>query len=284
MAFVLCLVCVSCQDDSTPNPNDGEMVEVTFNVNPFEIGVEPMDALASRSGGVPANESVSEINYYIIKNSNQKMWQGKQLLETDGDEFGTIKLWLPEGEYSINMVAFKPGGRSDLTWLERDKRLFFIVDDRDMFGVYNYPATISATSPTVDITLPRTTGKLVVNFTDERIDPEIKSIDIRGTVVNAIYPQSNELSSSSNFTQSLNVVNGHVDGWERFIIPQTNCSLTIGVVDEFGNELGTTNLKFNVYANRRTIISGKLMDVIQQRPLTITIDDEWGDDVNVPLK
>lgn len=40
----------------------------------------------------------------------------------------------------------------------------------------------------------------------------------------------------------------------------------------------------NIYKNRRTIISGKLFDVLNNRNFTITIADEWGNDVNIPIE
>lgn len=66
--------------------------------------------------------------------------------------------------------------------------------------------------------------------------------------------------------------------------PREKSYIEISLIDADNNELGTTNVTYSIYQNRRTIIHGNLTDVIKQKPFVITITDDWGTDVDVPLK
>ena len=62
------------------------------------------------------------------------------------------------------------------------------------------------------------------------------------------------------------------------------CMISCAEHDADDAEIGETHVKFQISKNRRTISHGNLLDVIKQKPFTITISDDWGTDVDVPLK
>ena len=68
------------------------------------------------------------------------------------------------------------------------------------------------------------------------------------------------------------------------MLPQTGRSVTLTLFDSSGAELGSTSVAVSFYQNRKTIVEGNLLDIISQKPFAITVTDDWGEDVVVPLE
>ena len=69
-----------------------------------------------------------------------------------------------------------------------------------------------------------------------------------------------------------------------YVLPQTNRSVNFTIYDKAGAKLGSTSVRVDFYQNRRTIVSGNLLDIISQKPFSITVTDDWEDDVIIPLQ
>ena len=58
--------------------------------------------------------------------------------------------------------------------------------------------------------------------------------------------------------------------------PSTNSTLTLYVLKTGNVVTKSKTIKYNVYANRRTVITGELFGGDQ--PFTVTVEDTWGSD------
>lgn len=305
-AFVLCMV--SCANNDADIAPTDDLVQMQFNVNALNVDNEPMNAKrapgATRAAGdtgtdgtetgetaTPLSSKVNEINYIIQNVSTGKTYQGKQTPTDAGDEFGTIKLWIAPGTYKTFITAqniVDGDGGTFLTGLKYDGYSFAYIYNinRDVFYYLDKQLTISKDMPSVDVNMSRENGKVVLQLTDD-FPEEIKSIKLTFSV----QPAWNCESSSTYNLQfppkqeiTLPVKDGKVAEWGFFMHPGKDHTLTIAMIDADDNELGTTNVTYSIYQNRRTIIHGNLTDVIKQKPFVITISDDWGTDVDVPLK
>jgi hypothetical protein len=69
-----------------------------------------------------------------------------------------------------------------------------------------------------------------------------------------------------------------------YVLPQAGRTLTLSIYDDLGTELGTTSVPVSFYRNKRTIVEGNLLDVINQKSFVVTGSDEWDSDVVVPIQ
>lgn len=284
-AFVLCMV--SCANNDADIAPTDDLVQMQFKVGALDVNNEPMNAKrapgATRAAGdgtetgeteTPLSSKVNEINYIIQNVSTGKTYQGKQTPTDAGDEFGTIKLWIAPGTYKTFFTAqniVDGDGGTFSTGLKYDGYSFAYVYaiNRDVFYYLDKQLAITKDMPSVDVNMSRENGKVVLQLTDD-FPNEIKSIKLNFSVqpalnceqlstYNAQFPPKQEIN--------LPVKNGKVEEWGFFMHPGKNLTLTISLIDADNNELGTTNVTYSIYQNRRTIIHGNLTDVIKQNHL-----------------
>ena len=179
---VLMLGLAACIKDNDPVSPQVENVQVKFNVKALDVGIQPLDAPLTRSGGSRAAASavLTEIQYYLKNKATGKTYMGTQALSTVGaDEFGTIPLWVPPGTYLLVFVgvgADNPTGTVKM-YDEKDYNKVMVgLHDRDAFYLRT-ETTIGKETGQIDVNLFRMNGKLVIKLNDV-VPVEIKKIKV----------------------------------------------------------------------------------------------------------
>ena len=137
--------------------------------------------------------------------------------------------------------------------------------------------------------LTRLNGALVIRLNDE-IPSDIGKIKVSLNYYpewiisdgKAIYEGNDGFATS--FSDELTIKNSSVEEYIYYVLPQTGRSVTLTLFDSSGAELGSTSVAVSFYQNRKTIVEGNLLDIISQKPFAITVTDDWGEDVVVPLE
>lgn len=259
----------------TQEPQSGELVKVTFNVSSLDVNVEPMT-----KSSVNASDGLTRIDYMFIGNSGTK--SGTQTIAANPDDFGTIELWLSPGTYTAQIAGF--AGNDGM--IEKSGSDYYIYADNTDTFFYKQSLTID-TGNSYNIQLERLTGQLIIDITDESVSNEIKGYSVGFSPYNNYYIKNGLSMSSSRLTKTINVQDGAFPDFTYFMFqpPVDNVTeLTISLIASDNSVLGQTIVGYKIYQNKKTIIRGNILDVITQKGLTITYNDEWGTDVIVPLQ
>lgn len=270
-AIALVLATSACS--KTQEPQSEELVKVTFNVSTLDVYSEPMT-----KSSVNASDGLTRIDYVIMNNATTKT--GTQTIEESPDEFGTIELWLSPGTYTAQIAGFAGDGQ-----------LYKSGTDY-LLSTYNSDTFFCKETLTIDsgnaysIKLERLTGQLVIDITDESVSNDIKGYSVEFMPYPTYYIKTGVTTSpSSRITQNINVQDGTFPDFTYFTFQAPIAQeLTIKLVASDDSVLGQTIVGYNIYPNKKTIIRGNILDVITQKGLTITYNDEWGTDVIVPLQ
>ncbi len=285
----------SCSQEEPTLESSEKLVEVKFNVKALDINVESMNTRSmTRSTSNASSSSLTYIQYYLQNTVTNKLYTGEQKLSIVGSGFGTIPLWVPAGTYNFAFMGYgenNPDGTAKMYIAESptSPNSYIDVKDKDVFYNITSSAAISTTDTLVDINISRLNAKLVLRLNDT-IPSQISKIKAKITYfprfnLNTNYATYNNTTGAATSTESfLTITNGVVNEFGFFVLPQSNATLTLTVYDDATNELGSYAMKLAFYKNRRTIVDGNLLDVINQKPFEITVSEDWGDDYQVPLK
>lgn len=289
--LVLCLslACItSCTKDETESLSNNE-VQVQFNVKTLNVDVEPIVRTRTTS---TASSVLNSLQYWFYNGTTRKIIQGSQSLATDGDKFGTLSLMLSPGDY-YGMIWGTNANNADGTFSiamgdSYTSTSKFTMFDKEVF-FNNTKYTITAATKNQDVTLSRLVGKLVLKLTDTSIPTDVAKIKISFGYYKrwAIYDDEATTDAQGfqdDFSKELTYSSTSIDEFDLFMLPQSNKTMIISIFDASGNQMASTNVPFSIYKNKRTVISGNLFDVLNQRPFTVNVVDTWDEDVNVPLQ
>ena len=233
--------------------------------------------------------SLTKIYYYLKEKTTKKVYTGEQNIGDMGGVFGEISLWLPAGNYEIFVFGYgvnnpkgsvtihlnKSTGAPNIT--HKDKDSFYLKMER----------YISVEDSHIDVNLTRLNSMLVIKLNDD-VPSDIETIKANMSYY-PVYESDTEkvtyISTSDNYSKmesSLVIKNGRVEEFGFYVLPQ-NVKLHLSVYDINNKELGLTTIPISLYKNRKTIVEGNLFDVITQKPFNVTISDEWGENVIVPI-
>lgn len=286
LSMVLLLGLVACSNDNEISPVNEKGHEVVFNVSTLDVSVEPMSRATS-----PASDVLTNISYCVKNTVTKKVYEGTQSLTNAGSNFGIIKLWLPLGNYEATFFGYgekNVNGSARMYYDDDYNSLWVDVKNKDSF-IKTEEVTIEQDMTNIDMNLTRLNGALVVRLTDE-IPTDIGKIEINlgyfpkwSVYDEQAYYEGND-GLTTKFTDELTISNSLVDEYVYYVLPQTNRSVNFTIYDKAGAKLGSTSVRVDFYQNRRTIVSGNLLDIISQKPFSITVTDDWEDDVVIPLQ
>lgn len=289
------LACLtSCSKENGLESPEAEKVQVKFNVQALDVNVEPMKAnsMAMKVGTRAAATTVlTNIQYYLKNTTTGKTYSGEQTLASAGSDFGNIALWIPAGTYQITFFGYGASNSngSALMYVDNDYNKTYVnVKDKDSFFL-NTETTISDATNQVDVNLSRLNGKLVIKLNDV-IPSDIKKIKAKLSYLPlydvtkgyAITEGSNGIATIME--SYLTIQSSAANEFGFYVLPQAGRTLTLSIYDELGTELGSCSVVVSFYQNKRTIVEGNLLDVINQKPFAVTVSDVWDTDVNVPLQ
>ena len=272
-ATALVLATSSCTK-TQESIESGELVKVTFNVSAFDVNVEPMTKTS-----VNASDGLTKLDYLIV--SSGKSINGTQTISANPDEFGTIELWLSPGTYT----AYFAGYAGDGVLRDAGNKEYRIQTTNAETFYFKNTLTISASENTYNIQLERLSGKLVIDITDENVPNDIKGVKVSFAPVD-IYQVKDELTiTSTAITNDINVANGVFPEYGYFMFATQRAEdLLFQLIASDNSVLGECYVQYNIYKNKKTIVRGNILDIITQKGLSITYNDEWGTDVVVPIK
>lgn len=283
MALLLALV--SCSNDNEFTSEE-KACEVMFNVSTLDVEVEPMSRAT-----VVASDALTDIHYFIKNTVTNQVYTGTQTLSSAGADFGTIKLWLAAGTYEAKFFGYgtnNTSGSASMYIPNGSNSPQISLKNKDSF-LFSEEITIEEETTNVDVNLTRLNGALIVRLNDE-IPSEIGDIKVSFSYF-PIWLISDEKATyegsfgeSTAFSDELTIKNSSVEEYTFYVLPQTQRTIKLTIYDTADNELGSTSVVASFYRNRKTIIEGNILDIISQKPFAITVTDDWGEDVVVPLQ
>lgn len=254
---------------------DQEEVLVTFNVSSLDVEVQPMTKATAA-----AETEVTTIQYFLRNISTFKEYSGTQTKAAAGDDFGKFSLMLSPGTYAVNVLAYPGDKGSSVTLDQSNDRI--LAYDRDAF-FKSTDANVQAGTDSYSVVLDRIVGQLSVHFNDDFSDFGSVKITIEGVKYSRQMMSESLSTLTTTVEKTLTVgANGACPDFSMFAFPQT-MTLKIKLFDKSDVELGTTTKIIDVYKNRKTIVSGNLLDVLSGKEFAVQINDDWGTDNEVSL-
>ena len=285
LAFVLLF---GACNESVISEMPEDPVTVTFNVSTLNVDTQPMSRAAT--SGAELSEVVKKIRYYIYNSSNSQLIKyGSSTYDAnDPDEnFGVITESLTPGTYSIMFYAEGKGnGYCDFCNTEPfNYESYFKYKDMEVF-YYAGTITVESTSTSFDVELPRKSGLLRINITDAVLST-VSKVEFSFSDSYRWYPKSDG-SYNDSYTYQATITEGKLDVFDYYFsfpdaLPSKDVKVKISVYDTSNNLLGEKSVTAPIYENKRTIVSGELFSTISDKNISVTINDVWGEDVDVEL-
>lgn len=285
LAFVLLF---GACNESVISEMPEDPVTVTFNVSTLNVDTQPMSRAAT--SGAELSEVVKKIRYYIYNSSNSQLIKyGSSTYDVnDPDEnFGVITESLTPGTYSIMFyVEGKGNGYCDFCNTEPfNYESYFRYKDMEVF-YYAGTITVESTSTSFDVELPRKSGLLRINITDAVLST-VSKVEFSFSDSYRWYPKSDG-SYNDSYTYQATITEGKLDVFDYYFsfpdaLPSKDVKVKISVYDTSNNLLGEKSVTAPIYENKRTIVSGELFSTISDKNISVTINDVWGEDVDVEL-
>lgn len=277
IAIIPFLLLLSCQK------NESEEVlithEVTFQVSTLKSSYEPLvkASTQTRSSMEELKNSISEIRYIVFRNGS-KFSEGSQTYETSPTTFGNVTISLPSGTCDVYFTGTGKGTGETYFTSER-------VSGRTEWGIYGKLREVfynSAKEITINpetnysIEMKRQTGAITLNITDAANAP----LTFGGLSIELQYYTSWYFSDFSyNPTSISQTFPGSNSNFPQIMIhtwPSLNNTLVLNVLDIDNNIVKSKSITYNVYPNKKTIITGELFGGDQD--FLVTINSEWEED------
>ena len=298
LGFVSLAFLAACSNNEESESQNSELVKVTFNVKSLDVDVEPMGGNANarkapmtRAASSPG-DALHTIHYALMKVGSYQVITGEQTKASAGDDFGIIQLTVAPGDYNMFFVATgaNPARDASISFNWGDSytnETGFTMTNQELF-THHERSIIDNTNTFFDVEVERLVGKLVVNLTDDELQGNVEKVKVSYEYLprylfSSDASQTDKWGHKSSINSEIEFKDGQFKEYTRFLTPQNGIVVTFTTYDINENEIASTSVTCNIYKNRRTIISGNLFDVLNNRNFTITVADEWGNDVNVPL-
>lgn len=281
----LLLALVSCSNDNEIS-HEPEMCEVSFRISSLDVSVEPMTRAT-----VPAKNALTNIHYFVKNKTTGKYTIGTQTATTAGNDFGTIKMWLAKGEYETTFFGYgsaNADGTASMYYEESYHALWLTLKNKDAF-INKNEVTIDNKTSDIGSELTRLNGALVIRLNDN-IPADIGKVKVsfayfpKWSVDDERATYEGNDGFATKRTDYLTISNSQIEEYVFYVLPKTNVTVSLTIYDTSGGELGTTSVVVSFFKNKRTIIEGNLLDVINQTPFSIMVTDDWEEDVVVPLQ
>lgn len=279
--------CTHTEDDPTisPNPPTEDLVFVTFNVNPLAVEVAPISG--SSSSGLSVGELVNTIGCAAYDESGKlvvDVFKEHNSTEIPAD-FGTITATLLPGKYKLLIYGLGKGDGEIIQSFPNEYSSdlgFRKLGDREIFYTFK-DIEISHSSSNVDVSLPRISGLLKVEITDE-VHPNVGKVVYTFIHYDRWEASSNKGGGNNLIKKEVNIVDGLLENYQYYIpFPSSTINFKISVYDKKNTVLFERNLSLPFEPNKRTIVRGKLFSSLDNKDLEIFIEDTWGEDLEYPL-
>lgn len=278
IAFTL-FSCASEKDEDIIPDN----VTVKFNVSvPLNVTENPF----SRSTGPTLAERISKIEYMINDHSTGALIkQGSQLSNDPG--FGVIILNLPAGTYKGAFAAISKEQTGTFEFVKSNYSHSSFRTFNQEFFIKSIPdLLITSTTNELSANLKRPVSGIIVNITDE-VPQDVSYVKINlSTEVVGMNLSGGKITGNPGhkLDKNFSISGGKLEPMNLYMIPQTIESISLKAYNSNGEILASkavTNLILQ--ANKRYTISGTLFEGVGDKDFSITIDEAWDEEVNVPI-
>lgn len=285
--FLACVLFGACNESVITDISE-DPVTVTFNVSTLNVDTQPMSRAAT--SGAELSEVVNKICYYIYKSSNSQLIKyGSSTYDAnDPDEnFGVITESLTPGTYTTLFYALGKGNGSCsfVNTSKFDYESYFSHKDMEVF-YYTGTITVESSSTSFNVELPRKSGLLRINITDDVLS-NVSKVEYTFSDNYRWFPK-NTGSYNDSYTYQATITEGKLEVFDYYFsfpnaLPSKDVKVKISVYDTSNNLLGEKSVTAPIYENKRTIVSGELFSTISDKNISVTINDVWGEDVDVEL-
>ena len=286
--FLASVLLFGACNESVISETPDDPVTVTFNVSTLNVDTQPMSR--ATSSGTELSEVVSKIRYYIYNSSNTQLIKyGSSTYDASNpnENFGVITESLTPGTYSIMFYAEGKGnGYCDFCNTEPfNYESYFKYKDMEVF-YYAGTITVESTSTSFNVELPRKSGLLRINITDAVLS-NVSKVEFSFSDSYRWYPKSSG-SYNESYTYQATITDGELEVFDYYFsfpdaLPSSNVTVKISVYDTSNSLLGEKSVTAPIYENKRTIVRGELFSTISDKNISVTINDIWGEDVEVEL-
>lgn len=195
--------------------------------------------------------------------------------------FGQLTVTIPSGNCKVYIAGYGSGSKNAYFSLN-NKAWGISADEREVY--YNYVDNVNIaenTSYTTELT--RKTGAITLNIKDAANAPSnFSGIRLTYSVPTFWYM---DLGSTTDSEERSVTFAGTTSSFPSVLIhtwPCTNKTLTLEVISSNNTVLKKKTITYDVYENKKTVITGELFGGDQ--PLTVTINDSWGEDNITPFE
>lgn len=292
MILGVSLACLTaCNNDNDFDSNEVELVNVKFNVNALSVDVQPMAKTRSVGTRASARDVLTDIQYHFFNTKTSERTSGTQSIGADAN-FGEFSVMLPPGNYNaifLGNTANNKGGLFTISFGGYiSSETAFSVNDKEVF-YHKTTYDISNSGQSEEVGLSRLVGKLVLQLTDDDIPSDISRISANIEYLPRFKPMYNQSATSAVgnagwSTRDLTFSSNNIDVLEIYYLPHTSRKIILTVYGSDNSVLASTEVQYSIYSNKRTIVQGKLFDIINSRDFNVTVSDEWDEDVIIPLQ
>lgn len=264
-------------------------VPVLFKVSTINVDTQPMSR--STTSGTQIEDIVNKIVYFIFDESNKQIKYGVSSFTPGTDPvpegFGTIETSLMPGKYNILFYALGKGSGS-CSFVNSDlfnSESYFAHNNKEVF-YFTGQMTITTSSNNHSINLSRKSALLKINITDQVL-PTVSKVVYSFSDSYRWYPKNSGMYKKE-YSFNGNITDNMVDIFEYYFsfpeaLSSNSVDVKISIYDTNNFLIGEKVIPTPIYENRRTTISGDLFSTLGNQNINITIDDIWGEDINVPI-
>ena len=306
--LLLAFVLGACSnDESIETESFSDEIQVTFKVSTLTVEHEDMDNPPASRRATRAASSGSDIGDVIhsvvfnIYDANSKYVTTLEsgfdpANESAPEGFGTFKARLKPGTYFLYVLA--EGKGTGQAYFFNSKTFMETGSGKNNGRIcntgnietyyYGGKITVSKNDNEIGVSVKRMSALLKVQINDEKPENVGKVTysfkdyrDWYNIYAGNLTYNEETVTATPEFTEN------QLDLYEYYF-PMVKDdgeykTIKITIYDTNNNILIDRDVNFAIYPNKRTIISGDLFSILNEKDLTITVDDIWAGDVNVEL-
>ena len=272
------LLLAACSEKDVPEEDPGQVVT-------FKVSAPLVVTRAITRSGTSLTDQISQIDYAVYNSTGDKTTTGQQL-STDAN-FGTVSVKLPSGTYKAVFTAKGANNTGTYNVLFGSGYQYSSIESYNQEFYYKLidPLTVSNTNTTQSVELKRPVACIVFNITDEAPDDVSYVTESFSTKAIAMGLSGGVITGTdTKKSQNFTISDKKLAPIAIYLLPQTIASITITAYDKSGTALSSKSVtNLTIEANKRYTISGTMFEDTNKRGFTVTIDDNWAEDVNVPI-
>lgn len=246
--------------------------EIKLNVGAMEIDYKPL----SRGITDPTElgSKIKSIGYVVFRNGVY-FSMGTQTFASSPTTFGQLTVQVPSGECDVRIAGYGEGTNN--SYFGVNNTSWGIWGEQREVYYASIPGVNITNNTTYEANLTRKTGAITIKIKDANNAPSyFGGLRISYDLPTYWYMNSN---GASEYRKGSKVFSGTASNFPEIFMhtwPHTSGTLTLEVLNTGNSTIKTKKITYDVYENRKTVITGELFGGDQD--FTVSITDAWGDD------